>query len=222
MEIPQSANPAVTSAANSQTPPATVINSDFETFLKMLTTQLQNQDPQNPIQSADFAVQLATFSGVEQQVRTNELLQNLGSQSGALGIAQLADWIGMEARSAAPASFDGSPVEIAFSPDALADQSFLVVKAADQSEIQRIEIPADQSTVEWAGVGDDGSPFPFGTYNFEVEHFSGGKLLRSQQAETFSPVSEARIENGETVLILESGASVPASTVTALRQHPPS
>ena len=49
------------------------ISSDFNTFLRMLTVQMQNQDPLNPIDSADYAVQLATFSGVEQQVRTNQL-----------------------------------------------------------------------------------------------------------------------------------------------------
>jgi flagellar basal-body rod modification protein FlgD len=50
------------------------ISSDFETFLKMLTVQMQNQDPLNPVDSSDYATQLATFSGVEQQVQTNDLL----------------------------------------------------------------------------------------------------------------------------------------------------
>lgn len=39
------------------------ITSDFNTFLRMLTVQMQNQDPLKPIESSDFAVQLATFSG---------------------------------------------------------------------------------------------------------------------------------------------------------------
>ena len=43
----------------------TVINSDFTMFLKMLTTQIKNQDPLDPMDFTDFAVQLATFSGVE-------------------------------------------------------------------------------------------------------------------------------------------------------------
>ena len=36
-----------------------VISSDFETFLKMLTAQLENQDPLNPLESQEFAGQLA-------------------------------------------------------------------------------------------------------------------------------------------------------------------
>lgn len=49
----------------------------FEVFLKMLTTQIKNQDPLNPMENTEFAVQLATFTGVEQQVQTNLLLTQL-------------------------------------------------------------------------------------------------------------------------------------------------
>ncbi len=63
----------------------------------MLTVQMKNQDPLNPIQSSDFAVQLATFSGVEQQVRTNELLSRLAEGFASSGMTGLSG-----ARSAAP------------------------------------------------------------------------------------------------------------------------
>ena len=67
---------------------ASVISSDFETFLKMLTAQMENQDPLNPMDSADYAVQLATFSSVEQQVLTNDLLQAMTLQLGSSGMAE--------------------------------------------------------------------------------------------------------------------------------------
>ena len=56
---------------------ASKISSDFETFLKMLTAQISNQDPLNPIDASDYSTQLATFSGVEQQVLTNDLLRQI-------------------------------------------------------------------------------------------------------------------------------------------------
>ncbi|MEY5038566.1 MAG: flagellar basal body rod modification protein, partial [Pseudomonadota bacterium] len=59
-----------TSAAPTTTSNKALISSDFDTFLKMLTAQMQNQDPLNPMDSTDYATQLATFSGVEQQART--------------------------------------------------------------------------------------------------------------------------------------------------------
>ena len=48
----------------------------------------------NPLESTDFATQLATFSGVEQQVQTNDLLRGVSDALGATGIGQLAEWVG--------------------------------------------------------------------------------------------------------------------------------
>jgi flagellar basal-body rod modification protein FlgD len=98
MEITSTTTATQTAAAPAAATAKTPISSDFETFLLMLTTQMQNQDPLNPIESADFAVQLATFSGVEQQVKTNDLLQSLAQQMGIMGMSQLAGWVGMEAQ----------------------------------------------------------------------------------------------------------------------------
>jgi flagellar basal-body rod modification protein FlgD len=51
--------------------------SDFETFLKLLVTQLKNQDPLSPLKSHEFTNQLVMFAGVEQQIRGNELKEQL-------------------------------------------------------------------------------------------------------------------------------------------------
>ena len=87
-----------TAAAGSS---AKAISSDFETFLKMLTVQMQNQDPLNPVDSSDYAVQLATFSGVEQQAQTNDLLKGLTALDG--GEAEWRRWrLGSAKRHARP------------------------------------------------------------------------------------------------------------------------
>ena len=101
----QGAVPAQTSP-RTQTNTSALIDSDFETFLRMLTVQLQNQDPLDPIDNSEYAVQLATFSGVEQQVKTNDLLETLGSQLGVMGMSELAGWVGKQARANMPASVD--------------------------------------------------------------------------------------------------------------------
>lgn len=75
---PVTGSPAIPSPTSS----SGALTSDFDTFLRMLTVQMQNQDPLDPVDSADYAVQLATFSGVEQQVRTNELLTELSCLDG--------------------------------------------------------------------------------------------------------------------------------------------
>lgn len=219
MDVAQATAPGATATPNgAQEEPASALNSDFETFLKMLTTQMQNQDPLNPIESQNFATQLATFSGVEQQVRTNDLLQGLGLQMGVMGMSQMAGWVGMEARAAAPAFFDGSPVVVSPNPAIQADGAVLVVRNEGGDEVQRLDIPVSAEPLDWAGVDDGGSPFPTGLYSFEVESYSNGALMTTTPAEIYSTITEARGENGETVLILEGGARVTSEEVTALRQ----
>ena len=88
---------------------------------------MENQDPLNPTDSSEYAQQLATFSGVEQAVLTNDLLTALMVQMNTTGMAQLADWAEKEARAAAPAYFDGSPITLAPNPAVIADKVELVV-----------------------------------------------------------------------------------------------
>ncbi|MEM8760161.1 MAG: flagellar hook capping FlgD N-terminal domain-containing protein, partial [Pseudomonadota bacterium] len=71
--------------------------SDFESFLTLLTAQLRNQDPLQPIDSTEFVAQLASFSTVEQLIGTNERLDTLSQDLAAGDLAALAGWIGQEA-----------------------------------------------------------------------------------------------------------------------------
>ncbi len=203
-----------TSAAPSSTP---AINADFNMFLKMLTTQMQNQDPLDPMQSSDFAVQLATFSGVEQQTKTNELLTGLAGQLGTQGIAQLSGWIGMEVRSAAPTAYDGTPVTLVPAPEASADKTFLVVQNAAGAEIARSEIPVSSAPIQWDGLDSSGAQLPPGTYSFQLENYSGGTLVGTDPVESYSRVTEAQSGATGPVLVLQGGATVPAAQVTAIR-----
>ena len=72
------ANNAAAKAATSTSGAAADAQSlagNFSTFLTLLTAQLQNQDPLSPMDSNQFTQQLVAFSGVEQQIRTNENLE---------------------------------------------------------------------------------------------------------------------------------------------------
>lgn len=196
-----------------------VITSDFETFLKMLTVQMENQDPLNPTDSAEYAQQLATFSGVEQQVLTNELLNALMVQMNTTGMAQMADWVGKEARIAAPAQFSGQPISIASNPAAAADQVELVVSDAQGNEVQRATIPRASSSIEWAGTSPSGQPFTEGLYSFRVVSSLRGEIILDEQAEVYSRVTEVRNDNGVSVLVLDGGIPVEASQVSGIREH---
>lgn len=214
----QSATPQVAASNTGNSPAA--ISSDFETFLKMMTAQVQNQDPLNPIDSADYAVQLATFSSVEQQVKTNDLLTSLGAQMGGVGLTQAAQWVGMEARVAAAVKFEGSPITLSPNPVAAADEVTLIVKNASGAEVQRQSLPTSNAAIEWAGVGDDGSPLPEGNYSFYLESKERGQVLATTQMEAYSEITEARSQNGETILVLNSGDEVAMEGISAVRRAP--
>ena len=209
------AAPATTSESASS-----ALTSDFETFLRMLTVQMENQDPLNPIESAEFAMQLATFSGVEQQIRTNSLLADMVSGLGASGLSQLAGWVGMEARVSAPAHFDGAPITLAPDPDPASDAAYLIVRDATGALVSREGIPLGVSSIEWAGLTDTGAPLPAGTYTFEVESVNQGEVTSVRPAEHYARVNEARLADGGIELVLKGGLAVSSADVRALRTPP--
>ena len=219
MEIqPQQPLAVPNAATESQTESASnALSSDFETFLKMLTTQMENQDPLNPVESAEFAMQLATFSGVEQQIRTNGLLADMVSGLGASGLSQLAGWVGMEVRVNSPAVFDGAPITLAPEPDPASDAAFLVVRDATGGVVSREAIPLNAQTIEWAGLSDTGTPFPGGTYTCEVESLNQGEVTSSRTVDHYALVHEARLADGGIELVLKGGNAVPSGDVRALR-----
>lgn len=193
------------------------VSSDYETFLKMLTTQMQNQDPLNPIDSADYAVQLATFSGVEQAVRTNQLLEAMQSQFDLLGMAQLAGWVGQEARSAAPVYLDDAPVTLSLKPAASADRAVLVVRDAAGTVVSREDVPLGEGQYIWLGADIRGEPLQRATYALSLESYFQGEMLSTGPVESYAQILEARGGVGGTKLLLRGGIEVSANDVTALR-----
>jgi flagellar basal-body rod modification protein FlgD len=213
--VTSAASPTTSAAAPSQ------ISSDFNTFLRMLTVQMQNQDPLNPIDSADYAVQLATFSGVEQQVRTNQLLADLQGRFQQLGMAEMASWIGKEARSDAPVMYKGTPVTLSPNPAVGANRSVLAVRDMSGNLVSREEIPVSAEPYQWLGAGMDGAPLPPGMYSISLESMNGEVVIDSRPVEHYARVIEARGGGTSgTALLLEGGIEILATRVTALRSPP--
>lgn len=213
MEI---ASTTPTAAIPSPAKPA-AISSDFNTFLRMLTTQLKNQDPLKPIDSADYAVQLATFSGVEQQVKTNQLLEGLTSAFGVMGMSQLAAWVGQEARAPGPVWMDGDAVSLAIEPKTGADRAVLVVRDTAGTMVSREDVPTTTKSYEWFGADIEGNPLPAGKYSISLESYSGDSLLGATDVQAYARIMEAKNGPLGTTLILEGGIEVAAKDITALR-----
>ena len=218
MEIFSAPNTAATSAAAQSSSNAAVLSSDFEVFLQMLTAQAESQDPLEPIDSSEYAAQLAQFSMVEQQVTTNDLMEQMLIALGANDMAGAANWIGMDALVQGPAKFDGTPVTIAPNPPIAADEVTLIVTNAQGAEVQRVALPLGAELYNWEGVDANGSPIAHGEYTFQIESKANGEVLLTEPALSYARVTEARIDNGATLLVLDSGYMILANNVIGLRE----
>ncbi len=201
-----------------QTGDGTEISSDFETFLKMLTVQVENQDPLNPVDATDYATQLATFSGVEQQVLTNELLREVQNLLGGGSLQQMGGYVGMEGLVDAPVRFDGAPIAVRPEYAAGADSAALLVRDANGTLVQRFGLDVGEDAVYWAGLDETGNPLPTGTYSFQVESYEGGTLLNTQRVPAYSRIEEARQGPAGILLRMSDGTEVSPEDITGLRE----
>lgn len=204
-------------ASASSTKSATAINADFQTFLKLLTTQMQNQDPLKPLDSTEFVAQLASFSAVEQQVQSNDKLDNILEALGGSSAGGLAAWIGREVRATSAADFKGKPIEVTTTPVAGADKATLVVTNAFGTVVAERSIDPKASTISWDGTTDAGTAAASGSYTFKVKSYNGTNLVGTADGAVYSKVAEVAIDNGVATLVTEGGTRVPLSNVTGVR-----
>jgi flagellar basal-body rod modification protein FlgD len=205
-----------TSAAAASTDAKSTVNADFDTFLKLLTTQMQNQDPLQPMDSTQFVAQLASFSAVEQQIRTNDQLESiLGTLS--TGNANVAEWIGRQVQAPASAAFSGDPIEVAVTAADGADKTLLVVENDFGAEVARMQVDASSGTVTWDGTGTSGTTVADGQYSFSLESYDGDTLLSTEAGKVFTEVEEVRIVDGSPVLVLRGGSQVAVDEISAVK-----
>ena len=190
---------------------------DYELFLEMLTAQLKYQDPLEPMDSTDYASQLAELSNVEQAVLTNDLLEDLIAQMTTGGLTDMAALVGKEARATGSTYFDGTPITLTPVSASSADTVEIIVRDASGAEVQRIPLALDADTAEWAGVDAGGVRMPNGLYSFETVSSLNGEVVSQTPIEVYSAVVEVRRDGDQTMLVLEGGALVPSDQVTAFR-----
>ena len=217
----QSATTAATSATSTRT---SALTSDFKDFVALLSAQAKYQDPLEPTSSTDYVAQLAQFSTVEQQVLTNELMSLQIEYAVATAVASLSGWVGMEARAAAPVMFDGSAVTLYPKVPNDVDQAQLVITNSAGSEVERIElnVGGEDENFVWDGYNSaTGDYFEHDAYHFQVEGFSGGESTGLTTAEAYGRVTEAQLQGGEILLILDGGSSVTTAGITGIREPDP-
>ncbi|MGR3712005.1 MAG: flagellar hook capping FlgD N-terminal domain-containing protein [Shimia sp.] len=213
---------AASTSSTASASSSSTTSSDYETFLKLLVAQMENQDPLEPADSTEFTAQLAQFSSLEQQVLTNDLLTSVSTQLAAMSSTDMAAWIGLDARVAGQAHFDGAtPVELYPMTNKTADEAYLIVKDSEGTEIDRVKISPDDETVTWDGLDDNGNPVKEGNYIFETLSMTEGKELDTVLAESYTRVSEVQSSTSGLIMIGEGGLKFLSSDIVGLREPQP-
>lgn len=209
---------SATQTTASGTTGSSSLTSDFQTFLRLMTTQMQEQDPLSPMDSTQFLSQLASFSAVEQQTLTNSQLAALNTQIGALGLAQAASWVGSEARAVMPALVEGgAPIPIMPQIAEGADRAVLVVTDEDGMVVNRIELPVDAESYDWTPSDMTGGPLPDGLYDLTVENYRDGTQLDTTAVQLYGQITEVQGLAGDLTVIFDGGRKVPIADVSAIR-----
>ena len=202
---------------------------NMDAFLKMFTTQLEHQDPMNPMESYELAAQLAQFSTVEQLTKANKFLKHgveyLSSINNAEAIHLLkkhlsgfTDLITVK---------NGKPTNLSFS---LQEEGTVTINIYDKSgmlvrSIERGKLTPGSYKVNWDGKDNFGNVVPDGDYRIEIEllTLTGNKEIIYPDAEGVA--QGIKFIDGLPYLILDkdTGLKMPIGfIVTILEKNDPS
>jgi flagellar basal-body rod modification protein FlgD len=166
---------AATNTAGTKTTTAstatTGIADNFQTFLTLLTTQLQHQNPLDPLDTNQFTAQLVQFAGVEQQLKQNDQLKSLiAIEKGAQAPHALV-YVGTNvAVDGSSVQFDGSATWNLNSPVA-ATAKLTITDASGQTAYSgNFSLTKGNSSFQWDGVSNDGMQWPKGTYKMTATY----------------------------------------------------
>jgi flagellar basal-body rod modification protein FlgD len=194
------------------------LSGNFDTFLTLLTTQLQNQDPMNPMDSNQFTQELVEFSGVEQQINTNSNLQTLITQGQSNAGTAAVSYLGKSVTiTNGDAALQNGAADWSYSLDTDAASTTLTVTDSSGNEVYTTsgETASGQHDFSWDGEDADGNQLPDGAYTLTVNATaSDGSAVTSAVAST-GVVDEVNM-TGTTPLLMIGPMGVPISSVSAV------
>lgn len=191
-------------------------------FLNLLVTQLQYQDPLNPMDSADFTAQLAQFSSLEQLTNMNAQLEALTVSQSALNNSQAVAYIGRTVLSNGNATriTDGVPEPLQVALDAPAAEVFVSIyddTGALRATFNSEAMAAGRGSIAWPGTDGDGNPLPNGDYRFEVAAVDGGGNQVAAYPLSSGRVSGVAFNDGQAGLVVNGQAVRMEDIIEVLR-----
>ena len=210
--------PATGATTSSTSSAAQELSGNFDTFLQLLTTQLQNQDPMNPMDSNQFTQELVEFSGVEQQIDTNTTLLSLisltQSNAGASAVGYLGKTVTVTNGSA---PLQNGEANWTYALGANSTSTTLSVTNSSGQVVYNAPgaTSAGQQSFSWDGTDANGNQQPDGVYTLSVTALaSDGSAVQTAVASK-GVVDEVNLTGSQPMLMIGPMA-VPLSQASAI------
>ncbi|MGJ3232402.1 MAG: flagellar hook assembly protein FlgD [Oceanicaulis sp.] len=200
---------------------ASQLADNFDTFLTLLTEQLQNQDPLQPMDSQEFVGQLVQFSSVEQLISSNQSLETLLALQSANARMGATDFLGREvtvSSNAAPLQ-DGQARWSYALPREAASNEIMITDAQGRVVNTFLNQPTGQGShaFTWDGKDAAGNLMPAGVYTMEVvAKDADGRRLDAPVRVTGRATGVDM--SGEDVVVEIGALRVPAGRVVGVRE----
>jgi flagellar basal-body rod modification protein FlgD len=175
-------------------------------FMKLLTFQLQNQDPMNPMDQSKFTGELAQFSQLEQLTALNQKFDDGNKNQAIQDKFYAASFIGKKVvthGSTVTLKESGDPADVLFKLDGQASR--VMVRVLDEKnniigEIWKEGLSQGSHQVNWDGVSLDGSPAVKGVYRAQVKAWDEMGNEVATKTEATGIVQSVTFDEGEPVL----------------------
>lgn len=197
---------------------------NFETFLNLLVTQMQNQDPLQPQDPTEFTNQIARYSSLEQQMKTNTLLEAMADSSTQQSQSALLGYIGKEVlASGDTVPFSGesdTSVDFAYTVDKPAVKTVIRVYNEEREKVFETdgETEQGQHVFRWGGANEDGELQPAGNYRVVIEAVGTDGKPVGVEPMVFQKAIGVETQEGNTSLVLADGSLLAPSKITTIRE----
>lgn len=219
----------VTAAPPPITPPnlsggGAQIADNFQSFLQLLTTQLQHQSPMDPLDTNQFTQQLVQFAGVEQQINSNKTLAALLQVMDTSRLTGAVDYIGKQitAEGATTVLDESSALwNINVAEDAPQTKIVITDAAGNQVYTQDIKLTKGNNVFAWQGKASNGQVMPDGFYTISVTARDPQNRPVTAKTDIKGSVTGVELENGEPVLKIGETIRVKLSNIKTVQTAPP-
>jgi flagellar basal-body rod modification protein FlgD len=201
------------SATNTVNAGIGTLANNFDTFLKLLTTQLKNQDPMSPMDTNNFTQQLTAMTGVQQQLLTNQLLTQMIGQ-GQVGLSGSAvNLIGKQVTAESPTmTLQDHDIKFGYSLDKGAADTTLEILDANGQTVwsgKGTDNAAGPHILDWNGRNGRGGQMPDGgAYTLRVTSKDASGANVASATTTTGVVSRVENINGQTVLTIGNAKAI--------------